>query len=124
MGFIPADARWYLADVVLEHRVEGGTENLVYVNTHLIEASSPDAAYDKAVALGLQEGVGSGGTGVPPVFPHDRRDAGPTEFQPDRTNRTVYETADEVLAFVERCNYPAAGFGPRAPDPAAPDPAA
>ncbi|MDY3555953.1 DUF4288 domain-containing protein [Gemmata sp. JC717] len=55
MGFIPGDARWYLADVVLEHRIDGDAENLVHVNTHLIEAGTPDVAYDKAVALGLQQ---------------------------------------------------------------------
>ena len=46
MGFIPEGARWYLADVVLEHRLDGEAENLVYVNTHLIEAGSPDEAFD------------------------------------------------------------------------------
>ena len=52
MGFIPEDARWYLADVLLEHRIDGDARNVVHVNTHLIEAGSPDEAYDKAVALG------------------------------------------------------------------------
>jgi hypothetical protein len=52
MGFIPKDARWYLADVVLEHTVEDDPRNVVHVNTHLIEARSPQQAYEKAVALG------------------------------------------------------------------------
>lgn len=52
MGFIPKDARWYLADVVLEHRIDGDPENVVHVNTHLVEAGSPDEAYEKALALG------------------------------------------------------------------------
>jgi hypothetical protein len=52
MGFIPKDARWYLADLVLEHTVEGDPRNVVHVNTHLIEADSPEQAYEKAVALG------------------------------------------------------------------------
>ncbi len=51
MGFIPKDARWYLADVVLEHRI-AGAPNVVHVNTHLVEAGSPDEAYEKALALG------------------------------------------------------------------------
>jgi hypothetical protein len=55
MGFIPKDARWYLADIVLEHRVEGESLNVVHINTHLIEASSPEEAYSKALRLG-QEG--------------------------------------------------------------------
>ena len=52
MGFIPKGARWYLADVVLEHRIDGEPQNVVHVNTHLIEASSPEEAYEKALALG------------------------------------------------------------------------
>ncbi|VTR93035.1 Uncharacterized protein OS=Rivularia sp. PCC 7116 GN=Riv7116_2885 PE=4 SV=1: DUF4288 [Gemmata massiliana] len=52
MGFIPKDACWYLADVVMEHRIEGDERNIVHVNTHLIEAGSPDEAYEKAQALG------------------------------------------------------------------------
>lgn len=52
MGFIPPNARWYLADVVLEHRVDGDARNIVHVNTHLVEAGSPDEAYDKAMNLG------------------------------------------------------------------------
>ena len=54
MGFIPSDARWYLADVVLEHRVEGDLQNVVHVNTHLVEASSSEEAYAKALALGRE----------------------------------------------------------------------
>jgi hypothetical protein len=52
MGFIPKDARWYLADVVLEHRIDGDAQNVVHVNTHLVEAGSPDEAHEKAMALG------------------------------------------------------------------------
>ena len=52
MGFIPKDARWYLADVVLEHQIEGESQNVVHVNTHLVEAGSPEEAYEKALALG------------------------------------------------------------------------
>src|SRR5262249_20055632 len=44
--------RWYVADVVLEHRIDGDPENVVHVNTHLVEAGSPDEAYEKALALG------------------------------------------------------------------------
>jgi hypothetical protein len=52
MGFIPKGARWYLADVVLEHVIEGERRNLVHVNTHLVEAASPEEAYKKAGKLG------------------------------------------------------------------------
>lgn len=52
MAFIPADARWYLAEVVLEHLIEGDPRNVVHINTCLLEAGSPAQAYDKALALG------------------------------------------------------------------------
>lgn len=52
MAYIPKNARWYLADVVLEHAVEGDPRNVVHVNLHLIEAESPERAYQKAIALG------------------------------------------------------------------------
>ncbi|MEO6811834.1 MAG: DUF4288 domain-containing protein, partial [Isosphaeraceae bacterium] len=52
MGFIPKDARWYLADIVLEHMIEDDSRNVVHVNTHLVEAESANQAYEKAVALG------------------------------------------------------------------------
>jgi hypothetical protein len=52
MGYIPNDARWYLADIILEHRVEGDPRNLVNIDMHLIEAESPQQAYEKAMVLG------------------------------------------------------------------------
>jgi hypothetical protein len=52
MGFVPKDARWYVADIVLEHHIEGDPRNVVHVNTHLVEAQSPEHAYEKALALG------------------------------------------------------------------------
>lgn len=55
MGFIPVDARWYLAEVVLEHRIDGDSRNVVHVNVHLVEAGSADEAYEKAMALGRRE---------------------------------------------------------------------
>jgi hypothetical protein len=52
MGYIPPDARWYLADVILEHIVEGDSRNVVHVNTYLVEAESPERAHERALALG------------------------------------------------------------------------
>src|SRR4051794_30065638 len=54
MAYIPNDARWYLADVVLEHTVEGDPRNLVHVNIRLVEADSPEQAFAKATALGRE----------------------------------------------------------------------
>ena len=52
MGYVPKDARWYWADIVLEHTIEGEPRNVVHVNMHLIQADSPELAYKKAMALG------------------------------------------------------------------------
>jgi hypothetical protein len=52
MGFIPKDARWYVADIILEFTIEGDDRNVVHINTHLIEADSPEQAYQKATELG------------------------------------------------------------------------
>jgi hypothetical protein len=54
MAYVPKDARWYLADVVLEHTVERDPRNVVHVNVHLIEADSPERAFEKATALGRE----------------------------------------------------------------------
>ena len=52
MGYIPKDAKWYLADIVLEITIEGDPRNVVHTNLVLIRASSPEEAYQKAVELG------------------------------------------------------------------------
>ncbi len=54
MGFIPKGAHGYLAEIVLEHVVEGDRRNLVHVNTCLVEAASPEEAYRKAIQLGRE----------------------------------------------------------------------
>jgi hypothetical protein len=37
---------------VLEHIIEGDSRNVVHVNMHLVEAASPEQAYEKALTLG------------------------------------------------------------------------
>jgi hypothetical protein len=51
-AFIPRDAKWYLADIVEEVRVEGNRRNVVHTNWTLIRADSPEEAHKKAIALG------------------------------------------------------------------------
>src|SRR5262249_31750593 len=71
MSFVPKNARWYLADVILEHIVEADPRNLVHVNMHLIEAESPEQADDKALAVGRrseQEYANTDGKRVRVVF--------------------------------------------------------
>ena len=52
MGFIQKNGRWYLADLVIEHIIEGDPRNVVHINLHLIEAKSPQEAYTKALEIG------------------------------------------------------------------------
>jgi hypothetical protein len=47
MGFIPKDARWYVADLVLEFTIDQDDTNVVHISTHLIEVGSPEQAYQK-----------------------------------------------------------------------------
>src|SRR5258708_24120146 len=55
MAYIPKDAEWYLADIVLLHTIEDDSENVVYINFVLIHASSPENAYEKALEIGHNE---------------------------------------------------------------------
>ena len=52
MGYIPKDAEYYLAEIVLEIAVTGEAESLVHTNLVLVRADSPDEAYTKALELG------------------------------------------------------------------------
>jgi Domain of unknown function (DUF4288) len=52
MGYIPNDAKWYLADIVLEITIQGDSRNVVHTNLVLIRADSPEEAYQKAIELG------------------------------------------------------------------------
>ncbi|MDO9016292.1 MAG: GNAT family N-acetyltransferase [Deltaproteobacteria bacterium] len=54
MGYIPPDAQWYLADVVLAIRVGDDPRQVVHVNLHLVRADSPSEAYEKALAIGRE----------------------------------------------------------------------
>ncbi len=52
MGYIPPDAKWYLAEIVEKISVEGDPRLVIHTNSVLVRADSPDEAYDKAVELG------------------------------------------------------------------------
>jgi hypothetical protein len=54
MAHVPDDAEWFLAQVVEEIRVAGSKRNVVHINYVIIRADSPEAAYDRAMALGKQ----------------------------------------------------------------------
>lgn len=54
MAYIPPDAKWYLAEVVLEMRIDSEPENVVHTNVVLVRADSPEDAYRAAIALGRE----------------------------------------------------------------------
>ncbi len=54
MGYIPRDAKWYVADLVVSISVGRRKKVTVHVNTVLIRADSPAEAHEKAHALGQQ----------------------------------------------------------------------
>ncbi len=54
MAYVPADAKWFIAEIVEEITVEGDPRNVVHVNFNLIRADSPEEAYAKSLELGKQ----------------------------------------------------------------------
>lgn len=54
MGWIPPNAKWYRAEIVEEITVEDDPRNVVHTNMVLIRADTPEEAYEKSIALGLE----------------------------------------------------------------------
>lgn len=54
MGYIPQDAEWYIAELVMEITVHGGRCNVLHRNLTLINAHSPEEAYAKAIRMGKE----------------------------------------------------------------------
>jgi hypothetical protein len=54
VAYIPRNARWYVAEIVEEIRVEGDERNVVHRILVLVDASSPEDAYRRAMELGQQ----------------------------------------------------------------------
>jgi hypothetical protein len=52
MAYNPPDAEWYIAEIVLEIKVENALASRVWINTHLVRADSPEEAYVKAQKIG------------------------------------------------------------------------
>jgi Domain of unknown function (DUF4288) len=52
MAYIPKDAKWFLAYLVEEIRVQDSKRNIVHINYVIIRANSPEEAYLRAMALG------------------------------------------------------------------------
>src|SRR5687768_14927123 len=54
MAYIPNNARWFIGDFVESIQVHGEPGLLVHINTLLIEARTPDEAFEKASVLGAE----------------------------------------------------------------------
>jgi len=54
MAFIPSDAKWYVAELIEEIRVEGEGRNVVHRNLVLVGADSPEEAYQRALDIGSE----------------------------------------------------------------------
>jgi hypothetical protein len=52
LGFIPASAKWYLAEIVVQITVEDDPRNVLQTNTVLVRADSPEEGHAKAMELG------------------------------------------------------------------------
>ena len=57
MGYIPKDAKCYLARLVEQINVEGDPRDVVHTSLVLVRADSPDGAYQKALELGAQREI-------------------------------------------------------------------
>lgn len=55
MAYVPEDTKWYLADLIVEIKIEDEPRNTIHTNTVLIRADSPEDAYNKALELGDEE---------------------------------------------------------------------
>ncbi|MDY6900023.1 MAG: DUF4288 domain-containing protein [Cyanobacteriota bacterium] len=55
MAYIPEDTEWYLAEIVMECKIEGEPRNVVHVNIILVRADSPQEAFEKAEQLGKED---------------------------------------------------------------------
>jgi hypothetical protein len=54
MGYIPKDVCWFIAELVLEIRVEGDPRIVLHKNLTLVRAASADEAYAHAIDLGAK----------------------------------------------------------------------
>src|ERR1700694_4086353 len=52
MGYVPDDAKWFLAQLIIEISVEDDPHNVIHRNTVLVEAGTPEVAYTRALELG------------------------------------------------------------------------
>jgi hypothetical protein len=54
MAYVPENAEWYWAEVIAEITIDGDDRNVLHRNIFLIQANSPNEAYEKALLLGKE----------------------------------------------------------------------
>jgi hypothetical protein len=108
MVYIPSDAEWYLADLIITIHVEDDPKNIIHINTVLVHAQSPEDAYEKALSLGAEQVSESylnpQGKQVEFRFAglkelsviHDKLQHGAELFFVEKTNMTPLEVASMV----------------------------
>jgi hypothetical protein len=52
MAYIPHDAEWFIADLVLEFTIGDEENHVVHINMVLVQANTAEEAYEKALELG------------------------------------------------------------------------
>jgi hypothetical protein len=52
MAHIPAKSKWYITELIVEIRVEGEDRNVLHKNMLLIQADSPERAFERALEYG------------------------------------------------------------------------
>ena len=54
MTYTPKNVQWYLAELVMEYKIEGDSRNVIHINTILVRADLLEEAFEKAEQLGRQ----------------------------------------------------------------------
>ncbi|HEY9510707.1 MAG TPA: DUF4288 domain-containing protein [Verrucomicrobiae bacterium] len=54
MAYVPKDAEWFLAELIVEIKVTGSKRNVVHINYVIVRANSPEEAYKRANEIGKQ----------------------------------------------------------------------
>jgi hypothetical protein len=86
MAFIPENANWYLAQIVLEITVQGEAQNVIHINYLLIEAGSPEEAYAKALHLGKQHET---------TYPNPKKQEVNIHFRGLRNLNVIYKALED-----------------------------
>ena len=98
MVYIPDDARWYLADIVLEIKIEDDARNVIHINTVLVRANSPERAYIRAIKLGREaehKYENTDGKDVQVIF-HGLRDLNVIHDKLRHGTELIYEERSEL----------------------------